>query len=97
MDGFSTFQIGMKTTKKKLLRAVRNTKDLTVIVGPGNIGDLLIQEGTRKLLMGVKYKEVARNNFKKISGDTALIKKNLKKQLFFLVFLMFLKALFERP
>lgn len=44
---------------RKLLREVTGAPDVTFIRGHGNVGDRLIHAGTRRLLAGIPYKEVA--------------------------------------
>jgi exopolysaccharide biosynthesis predicted pyruvyltransferase EpsI len=50
---------GIEASKQKLLREVSNSPDLTFIShNLGNLGDYLIQAGTRQLLSRVSYREV---------------------------------------
>lgn len=51
-------RLSIEASRRKILREVAGSPDVTFIRGPGNVGDHLIYAGTRRLLAGVPYKEV---------------------------------------
>lgn len=60
-------------SRAKLLAAIGDTKDITFISTPGNIGDHLIHAGTRQLLSGRSYREVDILEAQNCQGDLALL------------------------
>lgn len=57
-NAFSTRR-EIAASRQKILREVAGASDLTFFRGIGNVGDELIQAGTRRLLAGLPYREVA--------------------------------------
>ncbi|MDQ0300696.1 exopolysaccharide biosynthesis predicted pyruvyl transferase EpsI [Salibacterium salarium] len=71
--GFSNFQKGIQTSRKRLLTSIASAPDLTFIIPGGNIGDHLIWSGTRQLLDGKQYKEILKDEIDQADGHTAVI------------------------
>ncbi|MBI4321782.1 MAG: polysaccharide pyruvyl transferase family protein [Chloroflexi bacterium] len=64
---------GVDGFRKKLLRAIDGAPDVTLVRSVGNVGDQLIYAGTRRLLAGIRYKEVSVLNVAGTGGHTALL------------------------
>jgi exopolysaccharide biosynthesis predicted pyruvyltransferase EpsI len=58
--------------KQKILDAIGEPRDLTFIRGFGNIGDLLIHAGIRRLLASLDYREVSVLDLRNARGHTAV-------------------------
>jgi GT2 family glycosyltransferase len=56
-----------------LLDAIGDGSELTLVTGPGNMGDELIRAGTERLLEGHIFHEVALDELPCRSGDTVLL------------------------
>ena len=56
-----------------LLDAIGDGRELTLVIGPGNVGDELIRAGTRRLLEGHVFHEIALDELPCRSGDTVLL------------------------
>lgn len=56
-----------------LLDAIGDGSELTLVTGPGNVGDQLIRAGTERLLEGHIYHEIAFDELPCRSGDTVLL------------------------
>ncbi len=65
--------LSLPDSRRVLLAAIGTAPDLTLVVGPGNRGDELIREGTRRLLDGHVYREVDAADIASARGETALI------------------------
>jgi Glycosyl transferase family 2/Polysaccharide pyruvyl transferase len=63
----------VEDSRRRLLAAIAGAADLTFVRGVGNLGDELIFAGTRRLLAGLPYREVALDELPRVSGDTALL------------------------
>lgn len=59
-------------SRKALLGSLGDAEDVTVIRTVGNLGDALIQEGTRRLLEGRRFREIALEEIPSSSGDVAV-------------------------
>lgn len=70
---FLNFKNGVEISRNKLLSTLNSSKDITLITGPGNIGDFLIWEGMYNLLKNINYKKVFRDDISKIEGDTVIL------------------------
>lgn len=68
-------------SRRKILRALEGSPDVTFITNPGNVGDHLIRAGARRLLSGVPYEEVKLgvregygvSGLEALGGHTALV------------------------
>lgn len=67
------FSDDIAASRDKLLSAIGQTNDLTLIRGYGNIGDGLIYAGTRQLLGGLRWREVSIRQLDGVRGHTALV------------------------
>jgi len=56
-----------------LLDEIGQDRDLTLLRGPGTVGDELIHAGTHRLLEGRAYREVAVDELPSSTGDTVLL------------------------
>jgi GT2 family glycosyltransferase len=63
----------IEDSRRRLLAAIDGAADLTFVRGAGNLGDELIFAGTRRLLAGLAYREVALAELPRVSGHTALL------------------------
>jgi GT2 family glycosyltransferase len=63
----------VEDSRRRLLAAIAGAADLTFIRGVGNLGDELIFAGTRRLLAGLAYREVALDELPRVSGHTAVL------------------------
>jgi GT2 family glycosyltransferase len=63
----------VEDSRQRLLQAIDGAADLTFVRGAGNLGDELIYAGTRRLLAGLAYREVALAELPRVSGHTALL------------------------
>lgn len=70
---FSNYKIGLDTSRRKILGTIEDSSDITFIIAGGNIGDHLIWEGTKHLLVDKKFKTVLIKDVKDLKGHTALI------------------------
>jgi GT2 family glycosyltransferase len=64
---------GVAASRAALLREIGDGHDLTLVTGPGNLGDELIRAGTRALLQGRIYRDVWIDDLARASGDTVLL------------------------
>jgi hypothetical protein len=69
----STERLDVEKSRGKLLRALANSQDITVIRNAGNNGDGLIHAGMRQLLKGHDYREVSIWQFGGQRGETAIL------------------------
>jgi exopolysaccharide biosynthesis predicted pyruvyltransferase EpsI len=69
---FSTFESGLAASRRKLLSALSDAKDITFFYGPGNYGDFLIWEGVYRLLNQVEFNIAHRDHIAHMRGDTAV-------------------------
>lgn len=60
-------------SRTQLLGEIAAGEDLTLVRGPGNVGDLLILAGTRALLADLLHREVALDDLPAAHGETALL------------------------
>jgi len=74
--------LGIGSSRRSLLREIEGSSDVTLLVGPGNIGDQLIAAGARQLLSGAFYTERLMRRRKEggfvgleegVGGHTALV------------------------
>ena len=63
----------LENSRTKLLNAIGQFDNLTLVLPPGNIGDRLIHAGTERLLSGISFREIAIRNVPDSCGDTALL------------------------
>src|SRR5262245_7554216 len=63
----------LETSRTKLLQSIGESAEITFIRPPGNIGDHLIQAGTRRLLAGLRYSEASILRIEQVSGHTAVV------------------------
>jgi hypothetical protein len=63
----------VERSRTALLRAIGEPDDLIFVRPAGNIGDRLIHAGTRRLLSGLRYREVGVAEARKCSGPVALL------------------------
>jgi exopolysaccharide biosynthesis predicted pyruvyltransferase EpsI len=63
----------LEMQRKKLLRAISDSPDVTFFRHRGNSGDDLIHAGTRRLLADSPYREVVTWDMRDVRGHTALI------------------------
>jgi exopolysaccharide biosynthesis predicted pyruvyltransferase EpsI len=76
-----SLRTSIAASKRKLLREISGSCDVTFITSRGNIGDHLIHAGTRQLLSGILYKETTVRKHREagiqglegIQGHTALV------------------------
>lgn len=68
-----THQNKIEINRKKLIKLLDGSSDITFIRAWGNIGDQLIYAGTRQLLSNHNYQEAHISELKGLKGHTALI------------------------
>jgi len=66
-------QLSLDESRARLLRLIEGDDDVTFVRGYGNVGDDLIQAGTRRLLSGRQYREVGILDPGDAGGHTALL------------------------
>lgn len=64
---------GLEESRTKLLSALANDTDITVIRNYGNQGDQLIHAGMRRLLAGIHYREISVLQLEGACGQLAII------------------------
>jgi GT2 family glycosyltransferase/exopolysaccharide biosynthesis predicted pyruvyltransferase EpsI len=69
----TAFDLDLETSRAKLLKAIAGAEDIVVVRNYGNIGDQLIHAGLRKLLAGVRYREVSLLELEGVSGELAIL------------------------
>jgi hypothetical protein len=65
--------VALSKSRAVLLEEIGSGRELTLVTGPGNIGDELIRAGTRALLGGLIYREIGVDELARADGDTALL------------------------
>src|SRR5689334_16548728 len=63
----------VEASRRKLLGVLAGAPDVTFVRLYGNVGDHLIFAGTRQLLSGVWYREVAIDRASEAAGHTAIL------------------------
>jgi hypothetical protein len=63
----------VEESRRVLLAAIGEPADLTLIRGPGNVGDRLIHAGALSLLAGLRYREIGWEEVASARGELALI------------------------
>ncbi len=63
----------VESSRAALLDEIGFGHDLTIVRGPGNLGDQLILAGTRALLRGLVHREIEVDELACTSGDTVLL------------------------
>ncbi len=63
----------IENSRRKLLAIIGNSPDLVFLRGWGNLGDELINAGTRQLLAGLNYREESVRDLHRVTGHTALV------------------------
>jgi hypothetical protein len=63
----------LENSRQKLIDAIGQFDDLTLVLPHGNIGDHLIHAGTKQLLAGLTVREISVRDVPDSSGDTALV------------------------
>ena len=69
---FASFESGLAVSRRKLLSALSDAKDITFFYGTGNIGDYLIWEGVYQLLNQVEFTIAYREQIPHMRGHTAV-------------------------
>ncbi len=69
----TTHYTDLETSRAKLLNALADATDITLIKNPGNMGDHLIHAGTRRLLADVAYQEVSLLHLEGVRGELGII------------------------
>lgn len=63
----------VEASRRLILETLGDTEDVTLVRGVGNVGDELIGAGTRALLAGRPYREVALRDAARVRGRLALL------------------------